>query len=222
MDSPRLVKLNASIKELRRLLLPGRFDPTGSYGQADKVRARALSFRVLGHAELESYFEDRAVEVATAALTAWKQHKHVSSITMHLLAFSGREMHSPPDTLEAPTDNKKKTWPEFIDISYRFERSVADFIRRVTKENHGIKERNIMSMMLPIGVHHSSCDQLLMTNLDQFGEARGLVAHNSTAAYVTQSVDPKDEYARLKSLVEDLRPLDQVLTGLLKTASGPP
>lgn len=155
------------------------------------------------------------------ALAAWKQHKHVSSVTMHLLAFSGREMQTPPDTLEAPTDNKKKTWLEFIDISYRFEKSVSDFIRLVTKENHGIKERNIMSMMLPIGVHHSSCDQLLMTNLDQLGEARGLVAHNSTTAYVTQSVDPKDEYARIKRLVQDLRPLDQVITGLLETASAP-
>nr|WIE92517.1 hypothetical protein P9270_004750 [Mesorhizobium sp. WSM4875] len=213
--------LQRRVEELRRLLLPHKFDPTGSYVQAERVRAKALAFRVLAHAELESYFEDRVVEIAKVALREWKARAYVSRVTLHLLGFSGRDMALPPDTLEPPTENKAKTWSEAIDIAKRLEASVADFVYRTTKHNHGIKEKNVIQMLLPVGFPRDRMDQLLLTALEQFGDDRGLVAHSSGATYVTQSVDPSDEYGRLQNLIRDLHPIDAELNGLLTSAAMP-
>ncbi len=221
MPSPRLLQLRASIAELRKLLLPHRFDPTGSYAHASRVRAKTLSFRILAHAEVESYFEDRVVEIAKTALKEWKQSGYVSRVTLHLVGFSGREMGLPPETLQAPNLNKKKNWDEAINVSSRLENSVKDYVYKVTKQNHGIKEQNIMAMLLPVGFPPDRCDQLLITNLSQFGEDRGLIAHSSGNTYVRQSVDPKDEYVRLEALLKDLMPVDDELTKLLAAAALP-
>jgi hypothetical protein len=134
---------------------------------------------VLAHAELETYFESRAIEVAKAAWAAWKKSRHVSRVALRLLAFSGKEMTLPPGSLEAPDPNKSKAWANLLSIDERLERAVSEYVYRVSIENHGIKEKNILSMLLPIGFEHSKLDQLLLTSLNQFGEARGIVAHSS-------------------------------------------
>lgn len=219
MPSSRLLLLEKQTKELRRLLLPSRFEPTGLYIFPDRVAARTISFRVLAHAEFETYFEDRAVEIAKAAWQAWKRHRYVSSVALHLLGYSGNEMTKPPTTLRAPDVQKAKGWEaREVSIYERLEKCVSEYVHSVTKENHGVKEKNILSIILPIGFDYKKCDDLLLTNLNQLGESRGLVAHSS-ASYVSQSVDPKDEYGRIKQLIKDLGSMDEEFDRLLQEAS---
>lgn len=220
MASVRYQQLRGAIGDLRKALLPSRFEPTGTYARPAVVRARAASFRVLTHAELESYFEDRVIEVAKAALSSWKSRELVSSVTLHLLGFSGREMTEPPDTLEPPGDNKRKIWPDLIAIDGRLDTAVNQFVQKVTRDNHGIKEKNLMSMLLPIGFRSAKYDQLFLASLNQFGEDRGLVAHRSGTAYVTQAVDPKSELTKVKLLMTEVASIDAELDALLVEAKG--
>ena len=67
MSSPRYKLLSRRINELRRHLLPAKFDPTGTY--SPRVHERCRAFRLLVHAEFEAFIEDRVSEVVNADAT---------------------------------------------------------------------------------------------------------------------------------------------------------
>jgi hypothetical protein len=221
MPSTRVVELKSNSDELRMLLLPSRFDPTGTYTNAERITARALSFRVLSHAELEACLEDRVLEIATIAKQAWETKKFVSVVAFHLIGFSGLLLDRPPDILSTSDPQQIKNWQGKINIGDRFSKCVTEFHRKVRIENHGIKEKNIMEMFLPIGVSVSKLDPLFLQTLSSFGESRGLVAHTSARAHIRKAVGPKDEYELLKRITKGLESIDEELDRLV-VASTPP
>lgn len=60
MPSKHYSDLKTSIRSLRRHLLPAKFDPTGTY--RDRVFTGVVAFRVLSHAAIEQYFEERSID----------------------------------------------------------------------------------------------------------------------------------------------------------------
>ena len=172
MSSERFKQLEEQLASLRGCLLPAEFDPTGTYEDQHGVSTRALAYRVLAHAEIESFFEDRALEPVSRAQLAWETNRHVSHVALCLVGFSGKEMAPPPHTLEAPTDNKRKAWAALIDIGQRLLPIISTFHYQVRSENHGIKERNLLSMLLPIGVDHGKIDPAFLADMDSFGALR--------------------------------------------------
>lgn len=202
-------------------MLPQIFDPTGSYPNELLVTTQALSFRVLTHAEVETYFEDRALDVATSALKAWEDSARVSVVSFHLLGFSGQTLERPPKSLFTTEQNKIKDWPAKTSIQDRFSRCVSDFCKRIRLENHGVKESNIMEMFVPIGFDMSKCDELFLRMMSTFGEDRGMVAHTSGKGHIKKAVDPKDEYNTLSSILKALEPIDEEFDRLLYLASSP-
>ncbi|RWO68555.1 MAG: hypothetical protein EOS17_14650 [Mesorhizobium sp.] len=221
MASSRFKDLQARVRELKRMLLPFKFDPTGTYKDPLRVTTRALSFRVLAHAEVETYLEDRVLEVATTALDAWETNKFVSVVTFHLIGFSGRATDLPPETLHTTEQNKVKEWPGKTLIDYRFSKSVSEFQKRIRLENHGVKEKNIMEMFIPIGFDMGKCDAIFLQTMSNFGEARGAVAHTSGKGHVQKAVDPKDEYTTLQKIVDSLELIDIEFDRLLKASKAP-
>ena len=221
MPSARYLELDHRIKQLKRLLLPSKFDPTGSYKDSLRVTTRALSFRVLSHAEVETYLEDRAIEIATTALQSWKESKFVSVVTFHMLGFGGVETGRPPQTLEAPVEQKIKDWPSKVFIDDRFGRCVSSFCHRVTKENHGVKEKNIVDMLIPLGFDMGLCDAVFLQKMSSFGDARGSVAHSSGKAHIKKATDPKDEYFVLTDILVSLLPIDEEFDRLLYASKRP-
>ncbi len=71
--SERYRKLVKELQVLRHHLLPEEFDPTGNY--SPEILTRASMFRVLAHAEIESYIEERSWETAIAAVSSWQEKK---------------------------------------------------------------------------------------------------------------------------------------------------
>ncbi|MET3577053.1 hypothetical protein ABID19_000068 [Mesorhizobium robiniae] len=209
------------VRELKRMLLPSKFDPTGSYKDPLRVTTRALSFRVLTHAEVETYFEDRVLEVAATALDAWETNKFVSVVTFHLIGFGGRSTDRPPETLHAIEQNKLKEWPSKTSIDDRFSKCVSEFHKRIKFENHGVKERNIMEMFVPIGFYMGRCDPIFLQTMNNFGEARGAVAHTSGKGHVQKAVDPKDEYTTLQKIIASLETIDAEFDRLLRASKAP-
>jgi hypothetical protein len=117
MASQRFRILTDRITELRLHLLPDPFDPTGSYPNEGEIRTKTLAFRLLCHAELESYLEDRAIGIAKATWTAWEKKRFVSATTVHLLGFCGAEMPLPPETLQSRHKNQEKSRKEMVRFS---------------------------------------------------------------------------------------------------------
>lgn len=219
MPSERFRQLEGRLRELRNHLLPDPFDPTGTYENEDKVATSVLAYRVLAHAEIEAYFEDRALEAAREAYKAWNERMHVSRVALCLLAFSGREMALPPATLEAPGDNKRKQWPALIDVGERLEPAVSGYFKLVREENHGIRERNLLALLLPIGLEHTALDPTFLANMDSFGQLRGAAAHTSSRSGVRSAADPADEYNRIVSLIDGIKALDERIDALLDSLS---
>ncbi|MFD0934343.1 HEPN domain-containing protein [Methylobacterium trifolii] len=198
--------------------MPAEFDATGTY-EDESVFVKALGFRVLAHAEFEEFLEERVTEIAKVAWASWKDKNHVSATAMCLIAFSGREMRPPPDTYSAPGENQRKAWPALIDVHEKLNDAVSQYIKQISVDNHGVREKNILSMLLPIGVDHKKIDGVFLTEIDDFGQQRGKAAHTSSAKFVQQEIDPKGEFDRVQKIINLLLPLDEELTAVLATCA---
>jgi hypothetical protein len=79
------------------------------------------------------------------------------------------------------------------------------------KDNHGIRERNVLELLAPLGVPVDVFGPTLLPNLDSLGERRGMHAHQSAKAVQT-ALDPETEYVRIASLTKELLVLDEWLS----------
>lgn len=86
-QSKRFRMLKKELNQLRQYFLPKKFDPLGSY--TERQLAHATAYRILVHAEIEAYLEDRVKEVADAAIQEWGKSSKASRTLLALLAFSG-------------------------------------------------------------------------------------------------------------------------------------
>src|SRR5690349_16371625 len=118
-ESARLVQLRKNVDALRRELLPAKFSKTGVYTQRQSTRA--LAFRVLAHAELEAYFEDRVRELALNAIAVWKSSGRATSVLIALVAFVGRDLGLPPDIATPLQPTQHASWPDKVDLTQRAE-----------------------------------------------------------------------------------------------------
>lgn len=197
--------LTKAVNKLRRGLLPRKFDPTGTYARAYSIHLRSLSFRILVHAEIESYLEDRANELVGVAWKEWKAGRLTTDVTVALLAYAGIESVKPPGKLGGDPENQKS----YEDFGVILERANSAW-RYVHKNNHGIKEPNVLALFLPLGLNPSDLDSTLLADLTSYGSKRGEVAHKSSA-FVSIYADPLDEFNKARQLVADLMKFDSLV-----------
>jgi len=77
--------LRKRLRELRLRFLPRKFSPTGDYSDLQYDRARA--YRLLSHAEIESYFEELALKTAVSAFEEWETSQVLSRPILGMLAY---------------------------------------------------------------------------------------------------------------------------------------
>lgn len=208
--STRYVELRRALTKLRRHLLPRRFDPTGAYRAKASVHIRAVSFRMLIHAEIESFLEGRASDLAGAAMAVWNSRRIASDVTVGMLAFGGIETARPPGRLGGDSNNQKA----YEDLDVAFQRA-NNVWRHELKNNHGVKEANVLNLFLPLGIQPTSLDSTLLADLSSYGALRGEVAHASSLSAATLA-DPKTEFDKARQLIDDLRKLDDAVAAAIK------
>lgn len=202
--SDRFKEMRVRLRELRRHLLPSEFSPTGDY--TDRQLDRARGYRLLVHAEIESYLEDVAKEITTSAIRRWKHDRHPSALLIAFLASFHSSWNTNSDAsneeiiqLAKSRVNSKDAIGDVIDLAQK------QFIQ-IVKDNHGVKEKNFKSLILPIGIDMNCIDNTWMTNLDNFGRLRGEIAHNTKR--IASQINPLDEFNRVKELEVGLKELD--------------
>lgn len=200
-----------AITKSRRALLPSRFSPTGTYRRPERVHYRAICFRILVHAEIESYLEDRSREVLDAAWKHWKATRTPSETVVCLLGFSEVALKLPPDSLGGGVNRQSYESVE-IPLQKAFNVLIASL-----KNNHGIKESNVLSLVLPLGIDHRKLDSTLLSDLSSYGNARGLVAHSSHSATTTYA-DPRSEWNTAITLAKSLLKLDKLFDEMISRA----
>lgn len=203
--STRFLEMRERLTELRRHMLPEKFSPTGEY--SDQQLDWARGYRLLVHAEIESYLEDIAREAVTTAIREWKKNKKP---TMILLAFLAA-FHSGWGTGD---ERENEDIVKLAKARSRVKDSVNEAIDAAQKQyiacvrdNHGVREKNFKRLILPLGVDVDELDGTWLTNLDNFGACRGETAHNTKKA--TGLISPEDEYNTVLKLLEGLEELDE-------------
>lgn len=211
--SPSFKKLEASLRQLRRQLLPRHFDPTGTY--PERVIARSRGYRVLAHAEIEHFIEQRAQEVVLHALKTWNSTGAVRVTHVSLIAFCGRAADVPPATLIPVDPSAKKKHFEQLHLKERLKNAASAFFTAL-KENHGIKEINLLRLLLPIGLNPDEIDPTWLAIMNSFGERRGEAAHSSgNVGTVKHPPDPKSEFDLVVQVLKGLRDIDKLLNELM-------
>ena len=209
--SKRFTNLESELFRLKEQFLP-EISPTGSY--TDRETALTIAYIVLAHAEIEAYFEDRVWEIALHSKKKWVSERLASRTLITLLAFSGQKMELPPDTLTAAKGSKMIS-PEKIKIDKKIELALNAFYR-VIDQNHGLKEANLLALLLPIGIDSDDLDSVMLVTMDAFGKQRGLIAHKSATSYrATQTPDPANELNKIQQITQEILRLDNLISDLM-------
>ncbi|WP_322744526.1 MULTISPECIES: HEPN domain-containing protein [unclassified Nodularia (in: cyanobacteria)] len=208
----RFRTLNKELNRLKKQFIP-KISPIGLY--SDRQLSRTLAYRVLAHAEIESYLEDRAWEATLNAKKAWDNGGKTCLALISLVAFSGQMMDIPPVTLTPMKGNKTGSLDK-IKISNKITLA-SNCFKKVIDNNHGVKEANLLALLLPIGIDSDDLDPAWLATMNTFGKERGIVVHTSATSYRTiQPPDPANELNMVKQITEGLLKLDELINKLMQ------
>ena len=190
-------------KELKRALLPSKLSLTGNYQNTTFEKVSA--FKLLTHAELEYYFEEIALTIAKDAYEKWKKNNIASPALVALLAYCKKDFPAIP---ESTNDQKSKKG-----LDERIQDAYTQYNSYVRSNNHGIKEKNMLALFLPIGVKKDQIDNSLLIALDNYGAARGIIAHSTKAK---QQSSPSDANQAIKDLIALIASFDTTIKNKYK------
>ena len=183
---------------MRWHLLPKAFHATGAY--TDRQFDRTRAFRLLAHAEIESYLEDVAFTTANRAFRKWADCGIVTIPLVAMVAYVEKDLGKVPSSHEIGRDT---------DLGARIRASRDAFNSYAKARNHGIRERDILRLLLPVGVAENDIDSTWLATTNSFGRNRGNTAHNSNQ--VDHPPDPRNEFEIVKQILEGLSDIDKRL-----------
>ncbi|WP_144070111.1 HEPN domain-containing protein [Nonomuraea indica] len=201
LPSRRYSRLCKRLANLERIFLPA-IDLLGNYtaDQYDHVRA----YIVLCHAEIESYIEYMCLDLLEKAEERWKSKGKSSLCMAALMLYNERKV-------VAPKSLSKQVSADLFDAvvkkAFKLHR---EYLQR---DNHGIKEANLMKMLLPLGFQEAEFDNVWLADMNSFGVMRGLVAHQS-AQVVQNPPDPALAKQRVESVLAGVAKIESVFVRL--------
>jgi hypothetical protein len=183
-------------------MLPAQFEPTGSY--SPRVFDRTRGYRLLAHAEIEACLEDLVTSLINDAYSEWLLDRQPRQSLFALLAYHEGTLGPVPDAISSTGSSARP-------LRARVKDARDAYVTRV-RRNNGIRERDVLRLLLPVGVLESELDSAWLQEIDAFGEARGDAAHQ--ALRTQQPPDPATEYEVVCDVVAGLRKIDARLTAL--------
>ncbi|MFF1300654.1 MULTISPECIES: HEPN domain-containing protein [unclassified Streptomyces] len=172
--------------------------PVGSYTADEYDRVRA--FIVLSHAEAEAYVEAMCLDILQKSEARWVNSDSAGACVAALMLYNEKQA-KPPKSLasQAPKD----TVDEIVKSAFKRHR---EFTQR---ENHGVKEANLLRLLLPIGFRESDFDSVWLGVMNSFGVNRGMVAHQS-ASRVQNPPDPALSRQQVQAVLNGFLLLENV------------
>ena len=194
--SVRFVQLVRRLQELCGEFLPDeRDDLNYSTKDVDQISA----FLLLAHAELEYFIEDWTFTLAVEALKGWREDGRASGSLIALLAYHDVKQPDTPPSLTAGTD--------VILLEERLKAVVTTYCRFVRQINNGIKQKDLLALLLPIGVPDADLDAAWLGGMDVLGQERGERAHKSLSR-VQSVMTPTVAAERIDAVVREYERLD--------------
>jgi len=197
-QSTHFKQLTKNLSELEKAFLSMKKKTDGSYTVTELAMARA--YELLVHAEIEYYFENIAREVVLTAYEKWKSDKKPSHVLMSVTAFINIK-EKIPEKVSSQKINKDE---EGL-IENRLQKYVNNYMTTINN-NHGVKEINLLKILLPLGIHLNEIDTTFLISIDSFGRDRGKTAHNSIK--VQSLIDPFTKQGDVMNILTEIAKLD--------------
>jgi hypothetical protein len=194
LPTRRYTTLSGRLNVLQRHFVPP-VKVAGNYSAAEIDKTRA--YIVLAHAEIESYLEDMTTSVLDAAKRRWQTGQSAGRCVSALFMYQEKK-YEPPRSLSRQASDAT--------FGAAVMKAIDSHEEYVSKNNHGIKERNILRLLLPIGVPEIDLDPLWLGTMNSFGSLRGVVAHNSARRVQT----PPDPATAQRAVTDALSGLLQI------------
>ena len=165
MNSKEFQELDRRLKELTAQFvnfeIPIDRDPTSQ--ELDSIKA----FKLLMHAEFETFIEDRILEAITDSVAQWVNGRAISRCLFNLV-------------LRWQDSNKDEIKPGLVYDGARLNELVRRCKKRACDEiedNNSIKRDAFLRMCSSAGLLSEDLSGTLLANLESFGKDRGEVAH---------------------------------------------
>lgn len=202
MGNQGIQSLRDRVDELKDVFLPNK-SPTGTYSREDY--AQTAAFVLLVHAEIEWFIEERCRKVLSSAVELWAQDNRPRSTVLSLVAFCNTRK----DILRHNSRDGRGSRRSLIrDIVDDAKRMYSDLLHK----NHGIREKNLLTILRPIGVREFELSTTFLADMDTFGTVRAGHAHRSIGAHTP--LDPVEASKLIERILESLSLLDKRLQQL--------
>jgi len=187
-------------KRLRRTFITEtvKLNPTTKTSQF-----KILSYRLLAHAEIEYYIENCILAKVKIEKEKYVSRGVISPCIASLIAYSNASFPKPACRLaDVSTRN---------DLGHRINYVLSKFENNIRK-NNGIKEQDVIPLLISIGIDYNQISQTLLNNLSSYGRYRGAAAHQSTK--IQQLINPNDEISILNQIITQLEDIDKLIINI--------
>lgn len=190
MATDPYIALKKAVEFIRGLLLPDRLDPLGEYSDEELVRTDA--YLAFCHAEIEYYLEQLVLRVLHWTERLARSDTFDGAGAALILYYRG-DRDSVPSINKVPTLNVMRTQ------IMKFHSEHSNFAR---EGNHGIKEKSVCKLFLPLGFRFDNVSSTLLAELDGLGSMRGKLAHQSVLESQRREIrDPALARQKVEGLV---------------------
>lgn len=185
------------LASLRRQFIVVRQPPV--YTHAEFARARA--FVVLSHAAIEDYLEGICLEVVDKSIYAFQSDDRARTSLLALLSYGSK--------IDVPSSFAGGPWG----VRGLLKES-RKALRSWTDANNGVKAKDVLRLLLPVGVKETDMGSAWLQHMDDLGELRGRVAHHGHPPGAQAPVDPGDALEAVGRILPTLCRLDARMCAL--------
>jgi hypothetical protein len=169
------------------------FSPRLNGDYTNRELSEGAAYTVFAHGEFEAFLEDWATDILNRIVS--RGFGTAASPRMAHLAGCASSFAVPGGI---PGGDG---WPTFFG-------QAAAAHRNAIRGNHGIAERHICRLLIPLGFDVTLIDSILISDLSSFASIRGDHAHLSVRSHLGQRFDPFDRMAKAEAIKILLGTLD--------------
>jgi hypothetical protein len=205
MNSNEYQELQRRLAELKTQFMEFEIpiDRNATSTELDRIAA----FKLLMHAEIETFIEDRILRAINENSNQWVVTKVVSRPQLNLL-LRWSEHSTEEDRFRDAHDRVR-----LDELVVRCEKRARDEVRR----NNSIKKDAFLRMCCSAGLTVQDLDSTLLAELDSFGKTRGDVAHKG-AGKVRVLNAPAVEVKSVENIVSLLGQFDLDIASVTPTS----
>ncbi|BCW53643.1 hypothetical protein StoSoilB19_10170 [Arthrobacter sp. StoSoilB19] len=164
-----------------------------------------MVFRILAHAEVEHYIEDRVKEVALLHKKRWDADQKASRVVIGLIGYYSGERK-----VVAASSKKGSALDNVQDIDFYIEKGMAELSHQLSS-NNGVKEADILPLFTRVGILADDLEQTWLNHMSSWGSERGDFVHRSPSLTL-RNLDPSTELKAVQEVLTGLKAVDLKLS----------